>query len=159
MAQLDQHPWETFQRTVEGNTSVWTTKWSSAGPQTHICGENETGGPDPLLLTEMLRSGVPIPLETRLWLASMLDENGDTHARLKLTYRKKGKPRDGVLKHYDAVQRFMDLTWDGTKKEAALAEVMKDFGLSRSTLSAAISKYRAALDEHDEVNRLDRVSE
>jgi hypothetical protein len=159
MARLDQHPWETFQRTVEGNTSVWTTKWSSGGPQTHICGENETGGPDPLLLTEMLRSGVPIPPETRLWLASMLDENGDTHARLKLTYRKKGKPRDGFLKHYDAVQRFMHLKWDGTKHEAALAEVMEDFELSRSTLSAAISKYLAALNEHDEANRIEWRSE
>jgi len=159
MAQIDQNPWETFQRTVEGDTSAWTAKWSDAGPQTHICGEIETGGPDPLLLIEMLRSGVPIPSETRLWLASMLDENGDTHARLKLTYRKKGKPRDGFLKHYEAVQRFMHLKWDGTKHEAALAEVMEDFELSRTTLSAAVSKYRAVLDEHEEINRMERESE
>jgi len=137
--------------TVEGRPTVWSLSFTAG--EFHLGGEISEGAePNLQILAEFLRSGRKISPKVRVWLADLCDPDAKSEKTLIMKKRRSGRPQVTMMKHLAAVQEFRKLNAPHAH-DAAILQVMNEYGITRSTLIKAIKLLGPALDEKDRINR------
>jgi hypothetical protein len=118
--------------------------WPNGPHDTEFC---EYLRPSVAELVEYLRSDEEIKPRFRSWLADLLSEDADTPMRLTVIARKPGRiPTIEFDKQQNIATHVARRVYGGEKVEAAVADAMKEFNLSRSRVMKIWKEYREALD-------------
>lgn len=98
--------------------------WANLADQTEF---REVGKPTLQQLIDLLRSDEPFPIETRRWLADMLDPQCDTYASLQIVYKRGPVPGSTSDEDDELCNKIWDIHTEERKvwrtKERAVAEL------------------------------------
>jgi hypothetical protein len=146
-------PWGHFRSQVEGRPGAGSCKFED-GELYYCVGRIPKGAePDLKLLADVLRSKIQLPDDIRQWLADLLDpEAGSRFQFRKLEKRKGGEGPDPIY-DFELIEYVNDQTRLGALPKNIIADAVKKFGMSPSSVRSRLATYKKARDEHDRINR------
>ena len=144
--------WDLFKITVEGRVSPASCAWEKGSPRFCAYPVKKGSEPKPELLSEMLRSGTPIPNEIRNWLADMIDPQGVGDFQFKkLSKRRRGAKIAGPTANWDAAEFVLQCISERETRQRAIGKAMKKFKIKRTATEQALKSYKEALAKFREI--------
>jgi hypothetical protein len=107
-----------------------------------------------LLLAEMLRSGAPIPVEVRGWLADMVDPNAKSDFQFKkLSKRGRGAKTTGHTANWDAAEFVSNRMAAGDTRQEAIGSALGKFHIEKAAIEEALRSMKEAKAVHDAIEQ------
>ncbi len=146
--------WDLFKNTVEGRAYPASCAWENGSPVFCAYPIKKGSEPNLLLLSEMLRSQIPIPNEIRNWLADMLDPNADSDFQFKkLSKRRRGAKVAGPTANWEAAEFVLRRMENNDTRQQAIGKALGKFGIQRSALEEALKSLKEAHAAHDAIEQ------
>jgi len=161
----DQLKWDLVRATVQGDQSP--ASCSILDGRIVFSAEPIAKGAKPnlILLSQILRSGEPLPAIAREWLADLFDPAAKSEYQIKtIGRRKRGAKPVGLTNNWDAAQHALelmrwgetdaDLSARGERREKwaiAVQSSADEFGITETAVEDAIKSYRDAVEANNGV--------
>jgi hypothetical protein len=146
--------WDLFRITVEGRVSPASCAWENGTPIFCAIPIKKKAKPDLLLLAEMLRSGAPIPVEVRGWLADMVDPNAKSDFQFKkLSKRGRGAKTTGHTANWDAAEFVSNRMAAGDTRQEAIGSALGKFHIEKAAIEEALRSMKEAKAVHDAIEQ------
>jgi hypothetical protein len=150
MAKLPVH-WGLVMNTVEGRQNDSSCDYQDGRFSMNLSPTRRKGGPNPDLLSRLLRSDETFPAEARMWLADMLDSRGNSVSKIQISKRGKGALPKIAGANWGAAIFMAEQILDNTNYATAFYETRKRFNISKRALEEASASYKIAHEENEEL--------